>query len=81
MHLIHLSVGEEAVEVGVCAQLADKDDITNTLPGHGIAKGVKIEGMVAELMGKRKDCARAAPGTSPTWTRECSAPTVSAPWP
>src|SRR2546429_1475420 len=51
---VHLYAGEEAVAVGVCAHLTDKDYITSTHRGHGhcIAKGVEIEGMVAELMGK-----------------------------
>ncbi len=51
---VHLYAGEEAVAVGVCAHLTDKDFITSTHRGHGhcIAKGVDIEGMVAELMGK-----------------------------
>jgi pyruvate dehydrogenase E1 component alpha subunit len=51
---VHLYAGEEAVAVGVCAHLTDRDYITSTHRGHGhcIAKGVEIEGMVAELMGK-----------------------------
>ena len=51
---VHLYAGEEAVAVGVCAHLTDKDYITSTHRGHGhcIAKGVDIPGMVAELMGK-----------------------------
>lgn len=51
---VHLYAGEEAVAVGVCAHLSDRDYITSTHRGHGhcIAKGVDIEGMVAELMGK-----------------------------
>src|SRR5581483_3897052 len=51
---VHLYAGEEAVAVGICAQLTDRDVITSTHRGHGhcIAKGVDIDGMVAELMGK-----------------------------
>jgi acetoin:2,6-dichlorophenolindophenol oxidoreductase subunit alpha len=51
---VHLYAGEEAVAVGVCSHLSDKDYITSTHRGHGhcIAKGVDIAGMVAELMGK-----------------------------
>jgi pyruvate dehydrogenase E1 component alpha subunit len=51
---VHLYAGEEAVAVGVCAHLSDRDVITSTHRGHGhcIAKGVDIPGMVAELMGK-----------------------------
>jgi len=51
---VHLYAGEEAVAVGVCAHLSERDYITSTHRGHGhcIAKGVDIPGMVAELMGK-----------------------------
>ncbi|MCC6312591.1 MAG: thiamine pyrophosphate-dependent dehydrogenase E1 component subunit alpha [Thermomicrobiales bacterium] len=51
---VHLYAGEEAVAVGVCSHLTDRDYITSTHRGHGhcIAKGVDIPGMVAELMGK-----------------------------
>jgi acetoin:2,6-dichlorophenolindophenol oxidoreductase subunit alpha len=52
---VHLYAGEEAVAVGVCAHLGDADCITSTHRGHGhcIAKGVDIDGMAAELMGRR----------------------------
>jgi TPP-dependent pyruvate/acetoin dehydrogenase alpha subunit len=51
---VHLYAGEEAVAVGVCSHLTDRDYITSTHRGHGhcIAKGVDMPGMVAELMGK-----------------------------
>jgi pyruvate dehydrogenase E1 component alpha subunit len=51
---VHLYAGEEAVGVGVCAHLTDRDYITSTHRGHGhcIAKGVDIPAMCAELMGK-----------------------------
>ena len=51
---VHLYIGEEAVATGVCANLTDKDYITSTHRGHGhlIAKGGKIDLMMAELFGK-----------------------------
>jgi pyruvate dehydrogenase E1 component alpha subunit len=51
---VHLYAGEEAIAVGVCALLADRDFITSTHRGHGhcIAKGVDINAMMAELYGK-----------------------------
>jgi TPP-dependent pyruvate/acetoin dehydrogenase alpha subunit len=51
---VHLYAGEEAVAVGVCSHLTDRDYITSTHRGHGhcIAKGVELKGMCAELMGK-----------------------------
>src|SRR5512136_414354 len=51
---VHLYAGEEAIAVGVCAHLTDRDYITSTHRGHGhcIAKGVDINEMTAELFGK-----------------------------
>jgi acetoin:2,6-dichlorophenolindophenol oxidoreductase subunit alpha len=51
---LHLYVGEEAVAAGVCAHLADDDQITSTHRGHGhlVAKGGLFRPMMAELMGK-----------------------------
>lgn len=51
---VHLYAGEEAIAVGVCAQLTDADFITSTHRGHGhcIAKGVDPKAMMAELYGK-----------------------------
>lgn len=51
---VHLYAGEEAVAVGVCAHLNDKDSITSTHRGHGhcIAKGCDLNGMMAEIYGK-----------------------------
>jgi pyruvate dehydrogenase E1 component alpha subunit len=51
----HLYVGEEAVAVGTMANLTDSDYITSTHRGHGhaIAKGMDINGMMAEMFGKK----------------------------
>jgi len=51
---VHLYAGEEAIGVGVCAHLTDRDYITSTHRGHGhcIAKGVGINSMMAEVYGK-----------------------------
>jgi len=51
---VHLYAGEEAIAVGICALLTDRDFITSTHRGHGhcIAKGVDIKAMMAELYGK-----------------------------
>jgi TPP-dependent pyruvate/acetoin dehydrogenase alpha subunit len=51
---VHLYAGEEAIAVGVCAHLSDRDYITSTHRGHGhcIAKGVELNAMTAELFGK-----------------------------
>jgi acetoin:2,6-dichlorophenolindophenol oxidoreductase subunit alpha len=51
---VHLYAGEEAVAVGVCAHLNEKDSITSTHRGHGhcIAKECDLNGMMAEIYGK-----------------------------
>ena len=51
---VHLSVGQEAVAVGVCSQLRADDVITSTHRGHGhvMAKGLDMTAMFAELMGR-----------------------------
>jgi len=51
---VHLYAGEEAVAVGICANLTDADYMTSTHRGHGhcVAKGVEPRGMMAELFGK-----------------------------
>ncbi|MGI6284726.1 thiamine pyrophosphate-dependent dehydrogenase E1 component subunit alpha [Neomoorella humiferrea] len=52
--LAHLYIGEEAVAVGVCSALDEGDYITSTHRGHGhcIAKGARLDRMMAELLGK-----------------------------
>ena len=51
---VHLYIGQEAVAVGVCAQLSDKDWIASTHRGHGhfLAKGGEPHAMVAEIFGR-----------------------------
>jgi len=51
---MHLSIGQEATAVGVCAALTDADYITSTHRGHGhcIAKGADVARMYAEFLGK-----------------------------
>lgn len=51
---VHLYIGEEAVAVGVCANLEKDDYITSTHRGHGhcIAKGADMKRMMAELFGR-----------------------------
>lgn len=55
---IHLCIGQEAVAVGVCANLMKEDWITSTHRGHGhaIAKGVELKSLMAELYGKVTGC-------------------------
>ena len=52
---VHVSIGEEASATGVCAALRKTDRITSTHRGHGhlIAKGGRLDKMMAEIYGKR----------------------------
>jgi len=51
---VHLSVGQEAVSVGVCQALNAHDVVFGSYRGHAmyLAKGGDLNGMVAELFGK-----------------------------
>ncbi|MDP3253217.1 MAG: thiamine pyrophosphate-dependent dehydrogenase E1 component subunit alpha [Hydrogenophaga sp.] len=51
---LHLSIGQEAVAVGVCAHLTHSDLLTSTHRGHGhtLAKGGDMRRMMAELFGR-----------------------------
>lgn len=52
---MHIYVGEEAVAGGICAALNKEDYITSTHRGHGhcIAKGGRLDLMMAELFGRK----------------------------
>ncbi|WP_436491792.1 thiamine pyrophosphate-dependent dehydrogenase E1 component subunit alpha [Actinokineospora sp. HUAS TT18] len=51
---VHLSAGQEAAAVGVCARLTRADTVASTHRGHGhcIARGLDVRAMMAELYGK-----------------------------
>ena len=51
---VHLYIGQEAVAVGLCAHLTDRDWIASTHRGHGhfLAKGGDPKLMAAELYGR-----------------------------
>ena len=55
---VHLSIGQEAVSVGVCAALEPRDVVFGTYRGHALylAKGGDLRAMVAELYGKATGC-------------------------
>jgi pyruvate dehydrogenase E1 component alpha subunit len=50
----HLSIGQEAVAAGTCANLRGDDSIASTHRGHGhtLAKGTSMRAMVAELFAR-----------------------------
>jgi pyruvate dehydrogenase E1 component alpha subunit len=62
---MHLSIGQEASAVGACAALQPEDYILSTHRGHGhcIAKGARIELMMAEFMGKETGYCRGRGGS------------------
>jgi TPP-dependent pyruvate/acetoin dehydrogenase alpha subunit len=51
---VHLSIGQEAVSVGVCDVLRADDVVAPTYRGHAafLAKGAPLRGLIAELYGK-----------------------------
>lgn len=53
--IVHISIGQEALSVGAMSCLHEEDKIIVSHRGHGhlIAKGCDINGMMAELMGKK----------------------------
>jgi 2-oxoisovalerate dehydrogenase E1 component len=55
---MHTYIGEEAVASGVCANLRADDAVFSTHRGHGhaLAKGIKPERLIAEVMGKATGC-------------------------
>ncbi len=63
--LAHLYIGEEGVAVGACAALRDDDYITSTHRGHGhcLAKGGRLDRMMAEIMGKEAGYCRGKGGS------------------
>lgn len=62
---VHLSIGQEAVSVGVCAALKQDDIVFGTYRGHALylAKGGDLRAMVAELFGKATGCTKGKGGS------------------
>ena len=62
---IHLSIGQEAVSVGVCDVLRRDDWVSGTYRGHALylSKGGDLKAMMAELFGKIEGCARGKGGS------------------
>jgi acetoin:2,6-dichlorophenolindophenol oxidoreductase subunit alpha len=70
--LVHLSVGQEAVAVGVCGQLRADDAVYSghRAHGHAIAKGAPLERVLAELMGRHDGLCRGLGGSMHLVDRE-----------
>tara|TARA_X000000950_G_scaffold288217_1_gene403939 strand:- start:307 stop:1248 length:942 start_codon:yes stop_codon:yes gene_type:complete len=62
---VHLSIGQEAVATGVCANLSRNDEIISTHRSHAhyIAKGGNLNSMIAEIYGKSTGCAKGIGGS------------------
>ncbi len=62
---VHLYIGEEAVATGVCSVLRKSDYLTSTHRGHGhcIAKGARLDRLMAEICGKKTGYGEGRGGT------------------
>lgn len=62
---IHLSIGQEAVSVGVCEALDPEDKVFGSYRSHAfyLAKGGDLKGMLAELYGKATGVAKGKAGS------------------
>lgn len=62
---VHLSIGQEAVAVGICEVLRPDDIAFGTYRGHAtyLAKGGDLKKMIAELYGKTTGCSKGKGGS------------------
>jgi len=62
---VHLSIGQEAVSVGLCEALRPEDAVFGSYRSHALylAKGGDLRAMIAELYGKDTGCARGKGGS------------------
>jgi len=62
---VHLCIGEEAVAVGVCANLTRDDYVLSNHRSHGhyLAKGGNLRAMMAEIYGKATGCCQGKGGS------------------
>src|SRR5580692_2991152 len=61
----HTYIGQEAIAVGVCAELRQNDMIFSTHRGHGhaLSKGLEPRQLFAELYGRTAGCSRGRGGS------------------
>jgi len=61
----HLSIGQEAIAVGVCANLTSQDQVLSTHRAHAhyLAKGGCLKSMMAEIYGKASGCSKGMGGS------------------
>jgi TPP-dependent pyruvate/acetoin dehydrogenase alpha subunit len=62
---VHLSIGQEAVSVGVCEALEPHDIVYGTYRGHAfyLARGGDLRQMIAELYGRATGCTKGKGGS------------------
>lgn len=62
---VHLSIGQEAISVGVCQALRSDDIVFGTYRSHAfyLAKGGELKRMIAEMYGKVTGCAKGKGGS------------------
>ena len=61
----HLSIGQEAIAVGVCANLSKSDQVLSTHRAHAhyLAKGGDLKRLIAEIYGKVTGCSMGMGGS------------------
>jgi len=62
---VHLSIGQEAIAVGICAHLSRDDYVLSNHRSHGhyLAKGGNLKKMLAELYGRQTGCCNGKSGS------------------
>ncbi len=77
---VHLSIGQEAVSVGVCEALGPRDVVYGTYRGHALylARGGDLREMIAELYGRATGCTGGKGGSMHLIAPECGVMGTSA---
>jgi pyruvate dehydrogenase E1 component alpha subunit len=62
---LHVGIGEEAVAAGICDSLDEDDAVVSTYRehGHALAKGVPMDSVMAEMLGRVTGCSRGRGGS------------------
>jgi len=70
---VHLSIGQEAVAVGVSEALTKKDLVFSTHRAHAhyLAKGGSFPRMLAEIYGKKTGCSKGIGGSMHLFDKSC----------
>lgn len=70
---VHLSIGQEAVAVGVCSALAPDDYMMSAHRSHAhyLAKGGDLKAMISELYGRVTGCCKGRGGSMHLFDLDC----------